>query len=104
MKKLTVITSRHVIRRDPQRFIELNTEPWIIQTSSMPTDTGGLTPPWYSTEYTTVLLDEDWTEAERNDYLRAFRNKGIVLELEDDDYDNLTARIRNGSISVSPTL
>ena len=67
-------------------------------------DTGGLTPPWYSTEHATVLMDEDWTEAERLDYLRAFRNRGIVLELEDDDYDFLTARIRNGSISGSPSL
>lgn len=101
MKTLRFISQHMEIRRDPQGYIQLNTKPWLIQTSSMLSDTGGITPPWYSTGLATVLMDEDWTEAEAITYMRAFRNKGIVLELEDDVYDSLTARIRNGSILVS---
>lgn len=61
MKKLTIITDYREVRADPQRYIELNTQTWIVQTSSMRSQNGGLTPPWYATKYATVLMEEDWT-------------------------------------------
>lgn len=101
MKKLTIITKYREVRRDPIAYIELNTQPWIVQTSSMPTDTGGLALPWYSTKYATVLMDEDWTDDEAIAYMDTFRSHPVVLELNDDEYDILASRIRLGSVSVA---
>ena len=97
MKKLRIMTSYHEVRRDPQAYIELNTQPWIVQASSMPPEGGGgLTPPWYSTKYAIVLMDEDWTEGEATAYIGTFRSRPVVLELNDDGYKVSRPRIRRG--------